>query len=600
MSQPNSPTNEPSSPTNEPSSPTNEPSSPTNEPSSPTNYSSPTNSAASTTSSCNSSSLIPLPPTLQISQGLNSTQMVPLRTKDEVKLVLSLPSGAPKELLLDGICLDDELCWLLIESRLERVHLQKCTFGSDGPHNFDYAVEFLLGVNSLKHRSRFSVQFNDCTTQWILYDAPCAPEPINTEHVDSLIFILPGNIPLQSLLDNFVSLAIVPSKSDIDEPLPSQSKENLKSIIGRDHPNLKHLLLGKINFGDFIESFISILQLKLDLIYLYRCPIASKNLIWFTLAACLNLFNSIYPEKASDFCFTVPIKNHITRVVYSDSLPLLMPNSPDLTHGLISSLGQDLPTDSSLDSITFLALLPSQMGVIEVLSDQSGQSLGSIIDRFHPKLKYFFLMGMDLNRPIEFYIPISQLKLDLIYLSKCGFTTNDLIWTALSGSMELLTSLSGGEDRNFRFFIRTNDHTTQIVCHDGKSLLVSNSPDILHGLILPLGQDPPNGLSLVDISFLVFFPSRAGPGESVSSQSNQSLEFVKRNQCPNLKYLLSKDVSSNDIEEKYGSIRQLELEYHCLQDSNNPDDFDDFEDSGDFEDSDDPDNPDGPDNPDDS
>ena len=124
---------------------------------------------ASTISSRNLPTSASPPSTLQILQQQSSTQMVFLRSKTEVKHILSQSSRRLKELL------DDELFWLFIKSKLERLHLRKCTFDPYYSVSFSNILKFLKSEHLSKSYFRFAFQFNDYITQWDLYDEVSNP-----------------------------------------------------------------------------------------------------------------------------------------------------------------------------------------------------------------------------------------------------------------------------------------------------------------------------------------------------------------------------------------------------------------------------------------
>jgi hypothetical protein len=110
-----------------------------------------------------------------------------------------------------------------------------------------------------------------------------------------------------------------------------------------------------------------------------------------------------------------------------------------------------------------------------------------------------------------------------------------------------------------QFAIPVNGHTTQIVINDFGDLLTPNPLDLVQGLILMLGQELPTDLSLDNISFLVFLPSKANlSGRQFYPQFNQSLESI-RNRCPMLNHLFLKGVSRDDVDGMPSLIRKLGL-----------------------------------------
>ena len=374
----------------------------------------------------------PLSSSSRIIRQHSSIRNAPLRDKKDVKQALSQTSKSPKELYIEGICLDGELIWLLIESGLKRILLQNCTFDPNDPIGFDYVLQFFNLRKLLKSCSSFSVQFNNCTTRWDLCDESSSLEFDKDRPIESLLFVLSSNIPQQLCLDGISSLAFVPPKSDHMEPLSYQSKQNLKPIMSHHLPNLERLLLIKMNFDDNIEDFVSISQSNMNLIYLWNCVFRSSDPIWLALIRSPKLVDSIHPKKFFGFQHTIPLNGRAIEIVNNLGLLWLAPHSSDLIHGLILSLGQDFPSCLSLDNISLLTLLPSGKNITESLSSQSKSDLKFIINRLSPTLKHLVLMGINFDDYIENFISISQLKLDLIYLWCCTFKTADPIWSVLS------------------------------------------------------------------------------------------------------------------------------------------------------------------------
>ena len=119
-----------------------------------------------------------------------------------------------------------------------------------------------------------------------------------------------------------------------------------------------YLLLKNVDFYDDIEDFVSLSQLKLDLIYIYTCAFKTINPIWLALGTSMNMVNLIHAGKVLNFQFAIPINGRTTQIVISCDQSFPMPNSPDLGHGLIHglifSLGENLPSNLSLVNISFL------------------------------------------------------------------------------------------------------------------------------------------------------------------------------------------------------------------------------------------------------
>ena len=516
-----------------------------------------TSSAIPATSSTEEPTSDPLLSTLQTPQQPSFTRRIHLRTKDEVRLTLSQPPGVPKEFLLDKICLDDELIWLLITSKLERLYLRNCTFNSHDPVGFGHILNFLIYRHSSEASFVVAVQFDDFTSQWILYDRLSTLEPADHGHVDSLLFILSGNIPQQPLLDEISFLAIIPQKSDLENRLSSECKKTLKSIMNHHYPNLNCLLLMNICFDDNIDDFIYISQLKPDLIYLWECAFMASDLIWSTLSDSINLVDSMFKEKAPDLQFTIYFNGHITKILMSENSSFMLPNSPDFIHGLVVTLSDAITNNLHLDNIAFLAFISSEESPVVPLFPQSKQILKSIIGRHSPNLKYLLLKNVDFDDDIEDFVPLSQLKLDLIYIYNCSFKTRNPTWLALGNSMNLVNSIHAGKVLNFQFAIPMNGCTTQIVISCDQSFPMPNSPDLGHGLIFSLGENLPSDLSLDNISFLTFFSSAIDVIEHLSPQAEQILRFIMNRQYLNLNCLLLINVDFNGNIEDSVSISQM-------------------------------------------
>jgi hypothetical protein len=528
-----------------------------------------TSSTASTTPSSKESTSDPSSSSSEILQQQSFIQKVPLRTKDDVKQALSPALGRPKEFLLDGIGFDDELIWLLFGAKLERLFLKKCTFDSCNSFRINDILEFLKHGHPLKSCFKFAVQFNDCTTEWILCDEFSNAESLEHERINSLIFMLPGNIPQPSLLNDISSLVFIPLNLDSTRPpsfqskqnLSSQSKQNLKSIVNHYCPNLKHLLFIGIDFDDNLEDYIPISTLRLGLIHIWNCDFKTTDVIWSTLVRSTKLVNSMHTRKVQGFQFYIPINGHTTQIVYSDDLFFFMPNSPELIHGLILLLGQELPNDLLLDNISFLILHPSKLGLLEALSPQSKQTLKPMMNRLCPKLKYLLLMHINFDGNIEDYIPFPQSKLDFIYIWNCSFEVIDPIWFTLGTSLKLLNSIPARKIQCYQFDIPINGHITQIVYNSDPFLFMPNSPELVHGLIFLLGQELPNDLLLDNVSFLALHPSKLGLIETLSPQAKQTLKPLMNRLCSKLKYLLLMRINFDGNIEDYIPFLQSRLEF---------------------------------------
>ena len=300
--------------------------------------------------------------TSEAPQQQNPIQYVIFRDRIELVQALNQSLGGLKNLHLIQICFDDSLVWLLIESNPERIILQNCSHDViNGSSSFGHLIDLLVGSNSSKTCFKFATQFKDCTTQWTLCNKFPSPGFNELEPITSLLFILPGSVPLQSVMNDISSLFFLPSKPDVSKPLSLEFKETIKSVLDQSFPRLKRLLLKDIRLGDDIENFLFISQLKLDLIYLWYCVIDTANIFWSTLCESLHLVESMYEGNSQPFQFAIPISGHTTQIVDNPALSFSIPGSSNLGRGLIFSLEQDLPNDLSWDNLSLLALVPSEV-----------------------------------------------------------------------------------------------------------------------------------------------------------------------------------------------------------------------------------------------
>ena len=403
-------------------------------------------------------------------------------------------------------------------------------------------------------------------TQWILCDKFQGPEPIENEQITSLLFILSSNVPQPSLLSNISSLIFLPPKPDLGKPLSPQFKEGLKSIMNSQCPNLKHLLLKCMNFHDPIEDFISISQLKLDRICIWDSEFRTSDLIWSVLIVSIELVRSAQTDTVCNFRFTIRANEHTTQVIWNKSSSFPMPNSPDLIHGLILSLGQDFPDDISLNTISLLTLFSSKIDVMEPLSPQAKQSLKFILSPQGPKLRHLFLKNIDFDDNIEEFVSSSQSRLDLIYLWNCNFKTLDPIWTILIDFVGQASWMTMGQSRDCRCAIQMNGHTTQLVANMGRFFVMPNSPALPYGLILSSDQNIPSDLLLDAISCFALIPSKMGLPEVLSPKHKQYLESIMNRQSLNLKYLLLAYMKFDGNIEDFISISRSKLHLIHLRD----------------------------------
>lgn len=175
--------------------------------------------------------------------------------------------------------------------------------------------------------------------------------PISSDMAHGLVLSLEQDVPNDALSENISFLAILPSKTGFLEELSPKCKQGLKLMMNRMHSTLKHLLLIGANFGSNVGDVISILQLKLDLIYLWKCSFKSPDLIWSALSEFKDLIELLHDGEIRGYQFAIPFNGHTTRTVFNNDSSLLLPNSPVFVHVLILYLGQNLPDDFLLPTI---------------------------------------------------------------------------------------------------------------------------------------------------------------------------------------------------------------------------------------------------------
>ena len=507
----------------------------------------PPSSSTSHTTSDTPSSRDPIstPSSPEISPQQNTTRMVPLQVDAIVERTLLQPTNGFRESTFIRVHLNDVLIWNLVKLNLEKLHLQNCTFDPNG--HFVSILKFLKCRHPSKSCFRFAIQFNGFVTHCTLSDEFSGQEFTENEHIDSLILILSDDPIQKPSLDGVSSLVLLPLDFNSMKLESSQSKQIFRSMMDRLCPSLKLLLLAGIDLDGYIESYIPIPQLKLDWIYLWDCYYKTLDPLLYVLLNSMKLLKSLPGGESQKFQFTIRTSGHTTQIVCLDGSLSSMPISSYLIHGLILPLGQELPNDLSLDDVSFIAFFSSEK-YFKMPFSSPEKTLKSIMNRRYPDLKYLLFYDTQFDGNIEDYISISQLKLNLIYISEnSNFKTNDVTWSALYDSMELFNSLHEEELRSFQFAIPINGHTTQILIHRCEEFSVPNSPDLLHGLILHLGQNIPDDLLLVNTSFLVFLPSESDPGNLLSSQPKQYLESIK-SRCHKLECLFSKGVSFDGVE----------------------------------------------------
>jgi hypothetical protein len=439
---------------------------------------------------------------------------------------------------------ENELIRFLFKSNANGLFLQNYASSPNDPTGFAYIFELLASITAPEFRLGSDWRFDDRTSLWA---SPRESSYLasNTSSVTLLLSTLSSNLYRQPYWNNVSSLVVLPNSGFIESVSP-QFKQNLKSVLNHQCPNLKHLLLKNISIDACIEDYIPVSDMKLNVIYLWNCSFNAFIPIWSVLVSSMELVDPKRTRRAQNFQFTIPINGHATQIVINKSISFVAVGSSDLFHGLILHLGHDLPGDMSLDNISVLALLSSYVDLSIQFSLQSKPNSMSIVGNC-PNLKHLLLKNIHFDICIENYIPISKMKLDLIYLLNCEFISSDPIWSIFKTSTSLLGLIQEGMGPAFHFTILVNRHTTQIVSHRGPFILTLDSPSMAHGLILHPGQGLPDDLLLDDISFLVLHPSEADLGKPLSTQANQSLGSI-RSRCPNLKYLLLNDIPIDDME----------------------------------------------------
>jgi hypothetical protein len=487
------------------------------------------------------------------------------RTIDTLKLQITCQCPNLRYLLLESIVVSDMAKDFIssLQPKLDLIYIWKCDFSMIKDALWSVLNDSMHLVNSMQaewvQAFQFAIKANGCITQIVCNKLLNFVRPYSPGLQRGLVVMLPNTLTSNLQLGNISLIVLFPPEIDVKESLLPQSKHFMKSILGLQWPNLKYLLLKCIDLDENIEEFISISRLKLDLIYFWNCDFNTKDLIWSALILSMDLVNSLHTEKARSLQFSIPINGHITQIVYNSGSSFLIPNSPDLVHGLIYSLGQHLPDDLLLDNISFLTLLPSNAEIKKPLPSQSKRSLKSMLSLPYPNLKCLLLVGINFDDKIEDYITISKLDLDIIYLWHCLFiNTLDPIWSALNAFINRISSMRTEDSRHSQFTIPINGRTVQIVCDYNSLPLVPGSPDIHNGLILRLGEALPNSLLVDNINFLILLPSGSDLNKSSSSQSKQNLDSITNRSWPNLRRLFLKGMSIDSVKGMSSFIKQFD------------------------------------------
>ena len=471
-----------------------------------------------------------------------------------------------KELSLDKAFTNSDLIRFLIDSNTGGLYVQNCASDSNDFTGFTYVLRLLIGMNSSNFCLKSALKLDYNTSLWTLR-SKSSDLPSDSHSATVLLSTLSTGLQC-SLIINMSSIVLLPSNWDHTYLFP-QIKKNLEDIVSIQDSKLKHILLIDMNSKGNIEDFISISRLRLDLIYLWNCAFSTKCPIWSTFWEFMKVVTSICSDIIRSFVFTIRIDGHVTQIVHTYVSSFVTPNSSDHIHGLFIPFPDDLPNVPSIEKISLLAFCWWDMDLPKRSSVQSNQCLSLIGSRKWPSLRYLLLRNIYFDVTIESYIPILQLNLDLIYLGFCKFTTSDPVWSLLSLSMERFNLILGGGIHIFQFIVRINGHTTQIVMNQSQSFFKPNSPAPVCGLILPLGEEPPNDLSFDTISFLVFFPSKANSSiENLRAQSQKSLDSIRNRKFTQVPYFFLKDVPLNDMEEMLDFIQEFKPGVFVLGDLN--------------------------------
>ena len=495
----------------------------------------------------------------------------PPEYKNAMKSIMNRPLPRLRNLLLRNINLDDKIedsipiLWM----GLDLIYLWNCSIKSDNPIWIALHASIELVGSMQKIRTfQIAIPTNGHIVKIVENKTPSFLTPNSPDLSRGLILSLNQNPPDDLSLYDVSLLTLLSSEKDLsNKQLTPQYKQNLKSIMGHQNEKLKYLFLIDLNIDGKIEDFISISQLKLDLIYLWSCYFRSENPIWSALCESINLINLMETNEICGHQFTIPINGYTMQVVTNRGPSFLIPGSSDLIYGLVLSLEQDLPSSQLLNSISLLALLPSYKGFMEPLSVKSKKNLEVMINNQYPNLKYLLLKYIDFHGNIDPLISILHPKLNLVYLWNCGFASRDPIWSSILGSMELLDSKQLGNIQGFQFAISIYEHITKIVVNETTSFLIPNSPDLVHGLILFLGQDIPSGLLLKSIFFIILHPAEVLPipRRSLTSQPERTLKSIRSHSLPKLRYLFLNGVPHKDIEELDGFIESSKLDVYTLE-----------------------------------
>jgi hypothetical protein len=165
---------------------------------------------------------------------------------------------------------------------------------------------------------KFTIRMHGHTTQIVNNVASFFLKPDSPSLAHCLILSPEQDPPNDLLLDDISLLTLLSSKSTLGRPSSPECKEIIGSVMDRRYPNLKCLLLKDTNFDEKIEIFISILQLNLELLYVWHCGFETLDPIWFIMGLSKDRICSMQAKKSQAFQFTIPINGHTTQIVINE------------------------------------------------------------------------------------------------------------------------------------------------------------------------------------------------------------------------------------------------------------------------------------------
>ena len=290
------------------------------------------------------SSLAFLLPKLDLKKPLSSM------SKTNLWSTMTHQKSKLKRLLLKDLDLDNniETYVPILQRQLDFIYLWNCGFKTADLiwSTLCVSMKLLSSVHTSRvHTCQFAIQRRGHTTQIVNNTSSSFSEPNSPDLVYALISLLGQDSSDGLSWDKFSLLVFIPPGAEFSEPLSLQSKQSLRSIMNRHCPKLKYLLLCGIDFDGNIEELISISQRKLDLIYLWNFGIETHDPIWGALIISIELANLSFVRPIDSLKFSIRTNGHTTQIVTCRGSSFPMPNLPDMPHGLIITLPDDLPND---------------------------------------------------------------------------------------------------------------------------------------------------------------------------------------------------------------------------------------------------------------